>query len=91
MLSLLVLLILPTLIVALPAVIPSLYKVDLSVTPSTYNPNVTFELKCNVGLKPDDVDYSVLFFQNGNSIGEYDMQGKLKWLFLIQMFIFNVY
>lgn len=76
MYPLLAVLIFPTLTVALPNVIPSLYKVVLSVTPSTYNPNVTFELKCNVGLKPDNVDYSVLFYQNKKSIGEYDMQGK---------------
>lgn len=69
-------LIFSTFIVVQPFVIPSLYKVDLSVTPSTYNPNVTFELNCNVGLKPDNVEYSVLFYQNGKSIGEYDMLGK---------------
>lgn len=73
MFPLLIVLIFPTLAVGI--VYPVLYEADFSAAPSHYNPNVTFDIKCTVGIKPVDVDYSVIFFQNGKSIGEYDMNG----------------
>ncbi len=72
-------------------VYPVLYNIQLSVAPSNYNPNVSFELKCTVDIRPNNIEYGVSFLQNGKYIGEYTMQGKRKLVLHTQMLKTNIF